>query len=97
MGQYLNFEYNTLAKIWLPAAVNDEVLLHTILFASALHHYSVSGGREFKDAHLLMKVILDRLNRRMQAKTLSDPTIGAVSCLAMCEVSCALINLTVSH
>lgn len=82
MAQYLKFEYNTLQKIWLPVAVTDEVLLPTILFASALHvHHD-----EFKGASLLMKVILDRLNRRLRAKTLSDATIGAVSCLAMCEV-----------
>lgn len=86
MSRYLNFEYNTLQKIWLPAAVTDEVLLHTILFASASHLYSVSDSHDFKDASLLMKVILDRLNRRLRDKTLSDATIGAVSCLAMCEV-----------
>ncbi|KEF57165.1 uncharacterized protein A1O9_07355, partial [Exophiala aquamarina CBS 119918] len=81
MAQYLNFEYNTLQKIWLPVAVTDEVLLHTILFASALYFHR----DDFKDASLLMKVILDRLNRRLHNKTLSDATIGAVSCLAMCE------------
>jgi len=82
MARYLDFEYNTLQMIWLPVAVTDEVLLHTILFASALH---VHRDR-FKDSDLLMKVILDRLNRRLRAKMLSDATIGAVSCLAMCEV-----------
>lgn len=86
MAQYLNFEYNTLQKIWLPAAVMDEVLLHTILFACALHLHHVSEYHEFKDASLLMKVILDKLNRRLRTKILSDATIGAVSCLAMCEV-----------
>lgn len=66
--------------------MTDEVLLHTILFASALHLHNVSDSHDFKDASLLMKVILDRLNRRLRNKTLSDATIGAVSCLAMCEV-----------
>lgn len=90
MAQYLNFEYNTLQKIWLPVAVTDEVLLHTILFASALYFHR----DDFKDASLLMKVILDRLNRRLHNKTLSDATIGAVSCLAMCEVE---LLLNISH
>ena len=86
MSRHLNFEYNALAKIWLPAAIKDELLLHTILFSSALHFRSVAANDELKDAGLLMKVVLDRLNRRLYTKTLSDATIGAVSCLAMCEV-----------
>lgn len=31
-----------------------------------------------------MKVILDRLNRRINAREYSDATIGAISCLALC-------------
>lgn len=86
MSKYLNFKYNTLGKFWLPAAVNDDVLLHTILFSSALHLHSASRNHDFKGSRQLMKVILDRLNRRMRDGELSDATIGAVSCLASCEV-----------
>ncbi|KAK5051454.1 hypothetical protein LTR84_003106 [Exophiala bonariae] len=97
MSQYLNFEYNTLQKIWLPVAATDEVLLHTILFASASHLHNVSDSHDFKDASLLMKVILDRLNRRLRNKTLSDATIGAVSCLAMCENTLGKHESTAMH
>lgn len=82
----MNAKYNTLIKFWLPVAAHDEVFLHTILFASALHFYSVSKGHDFKDSDLLMKVILDRLNSRLKTGQLSDATIGAVSCLAICDV-----------
>ncbi|KIX04814.1 uncharacterized protein Z518_05685 [Rhinocladiella mackenziei CBS 650.93] len=40
---------------------------------------------QFKDSDLLMKIILDRLNPRLNDGKPSDATIGAVSCLALCE------------
>ncbi|EXJ71377.1 uncharacterized protein A1O5_05184 [Cladophialophora psammophila CBS 110553] len=77
--------YNPIETIWLPAIVTDEVSLHTILFSCATHFFMGSGHQTFKDSHLLMKVILNRLNRRLHDGKYSDLTIGAVSCLALCE------------
>ncbi len=65
--------------------MNDEVLLHVILFCSALHQSCMLDCSDFSDSKVLFKVILDRLNRRMQARRYSDETIGAISCLALCE------------
>ncbi|KIV88866.1 hypothetical protein PV10_08499 [Exophiala mesophila] len=85
MSKHLNFKYNPLGDFWLPAAVHDEVLLHTILFSSALHLHSASRNPDFEGSRQIMKVILDKLNRRLRDRELSDTTIGAVSCLASCE------------
>lgn len=95
MRHHLRFEYNTLAEIWLPVAITDELLLHAILFSSALHLYGMTNNDGFKDAGLLMKVVFDRLNRRIRNATLSDATIGAVSCLAMCEVMSGALRSTI--
>ncbi|EXJ77543.1 hypothetical protein A1O3_09770 [Capronia epimyces CBS 606.96] len=85
ISKYIPFQYNPVQTVWLPAALTDEVLLHTILYSSALHHAATSQYVNFRDSEVLMKVILNRLNRRLSAGTLSAVTIGAVSCLALCE------------
>ena len=77
--------YNPIKKIWFPAVVEDEALLHTIIFSCAMHYFLSSGQLTFRDSDLLMKVILNRLNGRLQNGKYSDLTIGAVSCLALCE------------
>ena len=77
--------YNPVETIWFPAVVTDEVSLHTILFSCAMHYFLGSGHLIFRDSDLLMKVILDRLNRRLQNGNYSDLTIGAISCMALCE------------
>ena len=82
--KFVPFQFNPIKTIWFPTAVTDEVLLHTILFSSAIHLYA-SQHHDFKDSELLMKVILNRLNRRISDGKISDATIGAVSCLALCE------------
>ena len=65
--------------------VEDEVSLHAILFSCAVHYYLNSGQVTSRSLDLLMKVILNRLNGRLQDRMYSDLTIGAVSCLALCE------------
>jgi hypothetical protein len=77
--------HNPIATFWFPAVVNDEVSLHTVLFSCAMHFFLGSGQLTFRDSDLLMKVILNRLNRRLHEGKYSDLTIGAVSCLALCE------------
>ncbi|KAJ9494205.1 hypothetical protein LTR99_003134 [Exophiala xenobiotica] len=85
VSKHVRFNSNPIQDIWFPAAMNDEVLLHVILFCSALHQCCMLDYSDFSDSKVLFKVILDRLNRRMQAGRYSDATIGAISCLALCE------------
>ncbi|KIW31663.1 uncharacterized protein PV07_03275 [Cladophialophora immunda] len=85
ISRKVRLTYNPIETIWLPAVVTDEVSLHTILFSCATHFFVGSGHQTFKDSHLLMKVILNRLNRRIHDGKYSDLTIGAVSCLALNE------------
>ncbi|KIW82381.1 hypothetical protein Z517_05408 [Fonsecaea pedrosoi CBS 271.37] len=85
ISRALRLAYNPVETIWLPAVVTDEVSLHTILFSCAAHYSFGSGHQTFRDSHLLMKVILNRLNRRLRDGKYTDLTIGAVSCLALYE------------
>lgn len=87
ISKYVPLQSNPIQTVWLPAAVTDQALLHTILYSSALHYSAASKLRKVKDGEVLMKVILDRLSHRLSTGTLSDVTIGAVSCLALCENS----------
>jgi hypothetical protein len=84
VSNHVPFEYNPLKTVWFPAAIADEVLLHTILFSTTLH-LSAALGDTSKNPEVLMKVILDRLNARMKTRLFSDATIGAISCLALCD------------
>ncbi|EXJ59192.1 hypothetical protein A1O7_06624 [Cladophialophora yegresii CBS 114405] len=77
--------HNPVETFWFPAIVRDEVSLHAMLFSCAMHYFLGSGQLTFRDSDLLMKAILSRLNRRLHEEKYSDLTIGAVSCLALCE------------
>ena len=81
----VRLKYNPIETIWYPAVLTDEVSLHTILFSCAMHFCLGSGQSTFKDSDLLMKIILDRLNRRVHRGDYSDLTIGGISCLALCQ------------
>ncbi|KAI1616026.1 hypothetical protein EDD37DRAFT_103822 [Exophiala viscosa] len=85
ISKYVLFESNPIAEIWYPAAIADDLLLHVILFSTALKAHINSEYRTFPDSETLLKVILDRLNNRMRHGEYSDETIGAVSCMALCE------------
>jgi hypothetical protein len=85
ISQSVPLIHNPIASVWLPAVLEDEVGIHTIVFSCAMHHFLGSGHTSFKDSELLMTVILRKLNRRMTSEVYSDVTIGAVSCLALCE------------
>lgn len=79
--------FNPVKTTWFPLAITDEVLLHTVLFASVVHISFVSGCRSSEESDVIMEPIFRQLGRRLQDYTkLSDATIGAVSCLAMVEV-----------
>ncbi|KIV78615.1 hypothetical protein PV11_06249 [Exophiala sideris] len=85
ISKYVPFESNPIAKVWYPAAITDDLLLHVILFSTALKVHINSEYRTFPKSDTLLKVILDRLNNRMRHGDYSDETIGAVSCMALCE------------
>ncbi|KAK5031783.1 hypothetical protein LTS07_004403 [Exophiala sideris] len=85
ISKYVPFESNPIAKVWYPAAITDDLLLHVILFSTALKVHINSEYRTFPKSDTLLKVILDRLNNRMRHGKYSDETIGAVSCMALCE------------
>ena len=74
---------------WLKFAVTDAALLHATLVISALHvallrgkAFSVDAFRHRREA---VKILNERLNDPMLSAT--DPTILAISCLALIEVS----------
>ena len=77
--------YNPIETIWFPAVLKDPVALHAILFSSAMLYFLSAGQATFKDSDLLMKIILRELNHRVQRGNYSDLTIGAISCLALCD------------
>ncbi|KAK6383106.1 hypothetical protein LTS17_003776 [Exophiala oligosperma] len=87
ISKYASVSSNAIKEIWLPAAINDEVFLHVILLSSAMHYISTMNCQDVGDSKVLLKVIFDRLNRRLQTGNYSDTTIGAVSCLALCDNS----------
>ncbi|KIX94938.1 uncharacterized protein Z520_09248 [Fonsecaea multimorphosa CBS 102226] len=85
ISRKVRLTYNPIETIWLPVVVTDQVSLHATLFSCAMHFFRMSGHQSFKDSDLMMKVILNRLNRRLHDGTYSDLTISAVSCLALNE------------
>ena len=81
--------FNPVKTSWFPLAIADELLLHTILFASAVTISFVKERRQSEEASDIMKPIFRLLTSRLEDKSkITDATIGAVSCLAMIEVSC---------
>ncbi len=86
-----HLSFNPVKTAWWNLAVTDEVLLHTVLFASAAHRGLCNGEPESKEASMIMKPTLELLGQRLKMEDsklrLSDATIGAVSCLAMTEVT----------
>ena len=66
----------------------DELLLHTVLFSAAVTLSFFKEHRQSSEASDIMRPIFRLLTSRLDEKTeISDATIGAVSCLAMIEVS----------
>ena len=88
MDSHLTF--NPVKTSWFPLAIADELLLHTILFASAVTISFTKEHRQSTEASDIMKPIFRLLTLRLEDKSkITDATIGAVSCLAMIEVSCS--------
>ena len=72
---------------WFALAVTDEVMLHTTLLAAAMHISTSRGLKTFVEHDLLTECVLRQLNQRLVSQSeLTDPTLGAVACLAMLEV-----------
>jgi hypothetical protein len=87
ISQYVRMSYNPLETIWFPAVLTEEVALYAVLYSSAGHFSARSGQALDKDIGLLMSAILDRLNRNLRHGKHTDLTLGAISCLALCESS----------
>ena len=82
--------FNPVKTSWFPLAITDELLLHTILFSSAVNISFLKEHRQSAEASDIMKTIFRLLTSRIEGQSeISDATIGAVSCLAMVEVSCS--------
>lgn len=83
-----HLSFNPVQKSWFPLAITDELLLHTILFSSAVTLSFESERGQSEEASSIMKPIFRLLASRLEGQPkMSDATIGAVSCLAMTEVS----------
>jgi len=83
---HVPFQFNPIQSVWLPLALTDEVLLHAILYATALHLWRATSGDSSRDVSTLTNIVFNGINRRLADNKLSDATVGAVSCLAMVEV-----------
>ena len=85
---YSNIPVNSKQE-WITFAITDSALLHTTLIISALH-VALLRGKEFSvDAFRHQRQAVKILSARLEDPILSclDPTILAISCLALIEVS----------
>jgi hypothetical protein len=80
-------------------AMEDEALLHGVLYAGALYLALLEGKRESKDTMYHFSKLVGIVNNRLsEGKEVEDKTIGAVTCLALGEVKillsifCLLLN-----
>ena len=79
--------FNPVRDDWFALAITDEVMLHTTLLAAAIHISTSRGLKTFIEHDLLTERVLRQLNQRLTSRSeLTDPTLGAVACLAMLEV-----------
>jgi hypothetical protein len=81
---------------WLPLAMTDAALFHSILCGSALYMDLLTGRRESLEKFKHMKEAVHLLSTRLQdpGSELSDSTIVAVAHLAEFEASTAVhVNL----
>ena len=68
-------------------ALTDEVMFHSTLLAAAMYISTSRGLITFDESDLLTGRVLRQLNHRLASQSeLTDPTLGAVACLAMLEV-----------
>ena len=78
--------YNPVKSGWFPLAFQDEILFRSVLFSSA-SHLSHEHGQSASKPATLVQPVFQHLNKRLRnPDSLTDTTIGIVSCLAMVEV-----------
>ena len=85
--------FNPIRKLWMPLALTDPALLHSILFCSDQFWAKMNGQKERPSAinHLTQTIRI--LNERLQdpLQKISDSTIAAVALLALTEVGASTI------
>lgn len=80
------FGFNPVKSFWFPAALTDEVLLHTVMYSAAWGLAQSDPSRGAQDLLQLSGPIFRLLTERLGGrKPVNDATIGAVSCLVMVE------------
>jgi hypothetical protein len=73
---------------WFQMAMGDEALLHGVLYAGALYLALLEGKRESKETMYHFSKLVGIVNGRLSGgREVEDNTIGAVTCLALGEVS----------
>ena len=81
------FKYNPAKTVWFPLAVSDELFLKAMIFSSAAHPSATYGYSEIGPE---LGSVINALNQRLESQapeSLSDTTLGAVTCLAILEVN----------
>jgi hypothetical protein len=73
---------------WFMKAMSDPVMLSAALVLSAAHHAALQGHMSVEFLIKQKNEAISFINRRLgdAALSVSDSTIAAVSCLALCEV-----------
>jgi hypothetical protein len=83
-----HLSFNPVRRSWFPLAITDELLFHTVILSAAVTLSFRSEHRQSTEASKIMRPIFRLLTSRLKNQSsISDATIGAVSCLAMIEVS----------
>ena len=82
----LPITFDPVTTIYLPLALGDECMLYAVLFSTASRIARRFSWKSKDEAEFLQSA-LQQLNLRLRTGGLSDPTISAVTCLALREVS----------
>lgn len=74
---------------WFQFSTTDAAMFHSVLYAAAVYLALLEGRRESRDTIYHQNQIISILQKRLNAskKILDDSTLGAISCLALREVS----------
>lgn len=70
---------------WFKFAVTDAAMLHAMLYSGSVYLALLAGRKESEDSiyHLGQTISIVNKRLRKSIKNIADPTIGALSCLAL--------------
>jgi Fungal specific transcription factor domain len=83
----VSFDFNPIASVWLPFAMQDEALLSTIMLSSAIQAKNLNPEAYSQTTRHLFTSAIRTIDRRLSSSMLTDATIGAVSCLVLIELA----------